>query len=390
MPTTAASVPPGSIRWIDDPGYWAVASHAAVARISADSAGFRSGDGILLSEIGTTYDAPPTMMHTDPPEHTAYRALVQPAFGRRRMMALEEAISGRVAPVAMSLSDGEVHDVVEELTVPLPIEVIIDLLGIADVADIARVRRWSDASIPDAVDMSDDDRMAAMGDMIEVLLTTAARRRTDPAEDVISELAHASITLDDGTDHRLDDTELAMFGVQLVVAGNETTRNALAGGLVTLAESPEQWDRLVADPSLVPSAVEEILRWTSPVVSFMRTTTADNELSPEVTARAGDPVLLMYGLANRDPAEFGPTANVFDVGRQPNHHLAFGFGTHFCLGAALARIEIGVTLRSLLAAGGRPELAGEVVRSPSVIIAGIESAPMRFRTAPGHREDGIS
>jgi len=231
--------------------------------------------------------------------------------------------------------------------------------------------------------------MAAMGDMVTELITTAARRREDPAADVLSELTNAEVTLD-GVTHRLDDTELAMFGVQLVVAGNETTRNAIAGGLIALAQRPDQWQRLVDDPTLVPLAVEEILRWTSPVVSFLRTAVVDVTLPvprldgaapDELTIAANDPVLLLYGEANRDPIEFGDSADLFDVGRTPNHHLAFGFGTHFCLGAALARIEIRVVLEALLAQGRMPSLVGDVRYSPSQIIAGVEFAEVQFLPA---------
>jgi len=376
------------IEWIPDPGYWAIANHEVVAAISADSTRFCSSRGILVAEIGSTYDSPPTMMHTDPPDHTVYRALVQPAFGRRRMKTLEDSIRARVEPVAAVLCNGEVHDLVDLLAVPVPIHVIIELLGI-DHVETSRVKGWSDAAIPDAMEMSDEDRMAAMGDMVTELITTAARRREDPAADVLSELTNAEVTLD-GVTHRLDDTELAMFGVQLVVAGNETTRNAIAGGLIALAQRPDQWQRLVDDPTLVPLAVEEILRWTSPVVSFLRTAVVDVTLPvprldgaapDELTIAANDPVLLLYGEANRDPIEFGDSADLFDVGRTPNHHLAFGFGTHFCLGAALARIEIRVVLEALLAQGRMPSLVGDVRYSPSQIIAGVEFAEVQFLPA---------
>ena len=147
----------------------------------------------------------------------------------------------------------------------------------------------------------------------------------------------------------LTDDELGMFLIQLLVAGNETTRNAISGGLVALAEHPEQLDRLAADPSLLPTAVEEVLRWTTPVTSFMRTAVADTELGGTPIA-AGDPLLLIYAAANRDEAEFGPTAGTFDVGRTPNHHVALGHGPHFCLGAALARLELSVVLEGVAAA----------------------------------------
>jgi cytochrome P450 len=174
---------------------------------------------------------------------------------------------------------------------------------------------------------------------------------------------------------RLTDEELVMFLNQLLVAGNETTRNAMSGGLAALARNPEQWQRLVDDRSLIPTAVEEVLRWTTPVIYFMRTATADTEIRG-VPIAAGDPVVLLYASANRDEDQYGPTADRFDVGRTPNHHVALGFGTHFCLGAALARLELRILLEELVDRYRGIEPGGDVVRTPSTIIAGITSSPV--------------
>ncbi|NCY17522.1 MAG: cytochrome P450, partial [Actinobacteria bacterium] len=165
------------------------------------------------------------------------------------------------------------------------------------------------------------------------------------------------------------------------VAGNETTRNTISGGLVAFAQHPQQWDRLRADRSLVNSAVEEILRWTTAVIYFIRTATVDTELGG-VKIGAGESLMMLYASANRDEAEFGPTADQFDIGRTPNHHVAFGFGVHFCLGAALARLEVAAVLDALLDRGvTRIELAGEVGVSASNIIAGVTAAPMILHTS---------
>ncbi|HEX6417195.1 MAG TPA: cytochrome P450, partial [Acidimicrobiales bacterium] len=177
---------------------------------------------------------------------------------------------------------------------------------------------------------------------------------------------------------RLGDTELAMFLVQLLVAGNETTRNALSGGLVAFSRHPDQWARLRADPSLLDAAVEEVLRWTTPVVYFMRTTTRAVAVR-DVTLPAGTPVVLHYLSANRDEEAFGPTADRFDIGRRPNHHLAFGSGPHYCLGAALARIELRAVLEALAARYGTIAPAGPVERSMSLVIAGVRRAPLALR-----------
>src|SRR5439155_23707113 len=158
---------------------------------------------------------------------------------------------------------------------------------------------------------------------------------------------------------------------------NETTRNMVSGGLVALADRPEAWERLRRDRTLVPPAVEEMLRWTTPVVSFMRTATRDAELGGQ-TLRAGDAVLMLYATANRDERQFAPTADRFDIRRDSNHPVAFGFGAHFCIGATLARIEARVLLEELLDRFESVEPVGEVERSNSSVIAGVKRAPLVF------------
>jgi cytochrome P450 len=180
----------------------------------------------------------------------------------------------------------------------------------------------------------------------------------------------------DGAD-QLSEAELAMFLIQLLVAGNETTRNLISGGLVALSERPEQWAAMRADRSLIPGAVEELLRWTTPVISFMRTATAPTTIRGQAVA-AGDAVLLVYSSANRDEAVFGPDADELRIERHPNPHVSFGFGPHFCLGAALARLEGRVVLGELLDRFTALEPAGPVERTASPVIAGVRHAPLVF------------
>jgi cytochrome P450 len=175
----------------------------------------------------------------------------------------------------------------------------------------------------------------------------------------------------------LTDAELTMFLVQLLVAGNETTRNLLSAGLAALGEHPEQWEHLRQHREVIPSAVEELLRWTTPVISFMRTATCDTELGGQAIA-AGDPVLLLYAAANRDPKVFGEDAEELHIGRDPNPHVSFGFGPHFCLGAALARLEARVVLEELLDRFATVDLVQPLERAPSPVIAGVRSAHLRF------------
>jgi cytochrome P450 len=350
-----------------------VARHADVLEVSSDPSRFCSSKGILVEEIGTSYESPPTMMHADPPEHTRYRKLARPGFTNTVVRGLEPMVRERTArlldALAAQAKGGDVVDVTHVLAVPLPIQLIASLLGLPE-GDEDRLFRWSEAAIPGATDWPEDERMALLGEMTIALLGLAAERRAEPRDDVVSMLAAYE---EDG--ESLTDDELGMFLVQLLVAGNETTRHSISGALVALAEHPDQLDRLAADPGLVPTAVEEVLRWTTPVTSFLRTAVHDTTLAGTAVA-AGDPLLLLYASANRDEAEFGPTAATFDVGRTPNHHVALGHGPHFCLGAALARLELTVVLEGVVERWCRLRVAGPVTRSGSSVIAGIRSAPL--------------
>ena len=360
------------VAWNDTKGFWAVSRWDDVMAASTDPETFCSGRGILVMEIGASYDSPPTMMHTDPPEHTVYRKLAQPGFAPGRMRALESDVRRRAKLLVDEIDAGRAVDFVETVAVPFPLYIISALLGIPD-EDWQRFFEWSEAVIPGATDWSEEKRAELQADMHETLLATTVARRADPRDDLISVLAQVEIE-----GRRLSDAELTMFLVQLLVAGNETTRNMVSGGLVALADRPEAWERLRRDRTLVPPAVEEMLRWTTPVVSFMRTATRDAELGGQ-TLRAGDAVLMLYASANRDERQFGPTADRFDIGRDPNHHVAFGFGAHFCIGATLARIEARVLLEELLDRFEAVEPAGEVERSNSSVIAGVKRAPLVFR-----------
>jgi cholest-4-en-3-one 26-monooxygenase len=360
------------VAWNDTKGFWAVSRWDDVMAVSTDPETFCSGRGILVMEIGASYDSPPTMMHTDPPEHTVYRKLVQPGFAPGRMRALEDDVRRRAKPLVDTIEPGRPADFVETVSVPFPLYIISALLGMPD-EDWQRFFEWSEAVIPGATDWSEEKRAALQADMHETLLATTVARRADPRDDLISVLAQVEIE-----GRRLSDAELTMFLVQLLVAGNETTRNMISGGLVALADRPADWNRLRGDRSLVPTAVEEMLRWTSPVVSFMRTATRDTDLGGQAMGE-GDPVLMLYASANRDERQFGPTADRFDIGRTPNQHVAFGFGTHFCIGATLARIEALVLLEELLDRFETVERAGDVERSHSAVIAGVKHAPLVFR-----------
>ena len=358
----------------DSLGLWVVSRHADVITVSRDPDTFCSAKGIMVFEIGAEYASPPTMMHTDPPDHTRYRGLVQPGFRPTFIRALEESVRARTRALVDAIEPGEPIDIVSEVAVPLPLQVISDLMGMPE-DEWPQFFRWSEAVIPGATDWPEDERQALSAEMVTYLLAAAADRRAHPGEGIISELGAAEIDGD-----RLTDAELGMFLVQLLVAGNETTRNMMSGGLLGFAGEPDEWSALrsrASTPRALSIAVEEMLRWTTPVVSFMRTTTRPTELGGRQLG-PGEPVLMLYASANRDESVFGPTADRFDSARDPNPHVAFGFGPHFCIGAVLARLEGRVLLEELLSRFGSVESAGPVLRSASPVIAGVRSAPVVF------------
>jgi len=368
--------------WVDREGggFWAVTTHPEVSSIGADPVGFCSSQGILIDEIGATYDAPPTMMHTDPPQHTRYRRLVQPGFKPSMVRLMEAGVTSKARALVDLIQGGEAIDIVSSLSVPLPMQVICELMGV-DGAQWPRFLEWSEAAIPGASEHSEEERALLQMEMWQYLIGVAEERRAEPANDLVSVLANAGAG--EGSDQprvgsdQLSEAELAMFLIQLLIAGNETTRNLISGGLVALAERPAQWVALRDDRALIPSAVEELLRWTTPVISFMRTATTPSSVRGQRVA-AGDPVLLIYASANRDEDVFGADAGEFRVDRHPNPHVSFGFGPHFCLGAALARLEARVVLQELLDRFETLASAGPVERSPSPVIAGVRHAPLVF------------
>jgi len=365
------------VSWVEHEGggFWAVATHREVSSIGADPVRFCSSRGILVEEIGTSYDAPPTMMHTDPPQHTRYRRLVQPGFKPSMVRQMEAGVTDKARALVDAIEPGQPVDIVHALAVPYPLQVICELLGV-DGAQWPRFFEWSEAVIPGESEQSEEQRDALRLEMWEYLIAVAEERRAAPADDLVSVLA--TVGADPASEsERLSEPELAMFLIQLLVAGNETTRNLISGGLVALSEQPAQWAALRADRSLVPAAVEELLRWTTPVISFLRTATEPVTVRGQAVA-AGDPVLLLYASANRDEEVFGPDAGELQIDRNPNPHVSFGFGPHFCLGAPLARLEARVVLERLLDRFETLTPAGPVERTASPVIAGVRHAPLAF------------
>lgn len=352
---------------------WILSGYPEVMAASRDPKTFRSGKGILLSELGAEYSEPPTLMHTDPPAHGRHRRLLEPAFSPEALAALEPGICSRADALIYRLPLDRPLELVSQLAVPLPLQVLADALGIPE-PDWPRFHEWSEAAVADASDLPEDRIKELMIQMMAYLLSLVAARRAVPGDDLISRLAAVEADGD-----RLDDTELALFVVQLLQAGNETVRHSLSGALVALAEHPQEWQRLRYDPALLPRAIEELLRWASPVSYHLRTTTRNLKLGGRSIPEDA-PVMLLYLSANRDVLEFGATADRLDISRRPNNHMAFGFGPHACLGAHLARLQLRAVLETLLRRAGHLEISGPIERTDSLALSGFRRATLTFRS----------
>ncbi len=356
------------VLWHDDVKLWSVARHDDVMRISRDPATFCSGKGVLPTDRERDVSGAESILFLDPPDHARYRKLVSPAFTPRRIAALEARVRDLARQLLDPISKGDTVDVAPAIAEPLPMLVIAEMLGVP-AEDRGRFKVWSDAMIEAATSPSDAAYSLAL-ELWEYFASRIDARRQEPADDLISVLAHATV---DG--EALTNAELNGFCMTLLVAGNETTRNLITGGIEALAHHPDQLRRLVADRSLVPTAVDEMLRWVTPVMNFARTAATDVDLGGE-RVEAGQMVFMLYGSANRDADAFGPSADTFDVGRQPNPHVSFGFGEHYCMGASLARLEARVLFDELLQRFSTVELAGEPERLRSVLMRGLVHLPV--------------
>ncbi len=356
------------VLWHDDAQLWTIARHDDVMRISRDPTSFCSGKGVLPADRQRDITGAESILFLDPPDHQRHRKLVSPAFTPRRISALEKRVRELACELLDGVDKGEPVDFAPAVAVPLPMLVIAEMLGIP-VEDRDRFKVWSDAMIDAATEPKDETFQLAL-ELWQYFEEIIEQRRAEPAEDLVSVIAHAEVD-----DVPLTNAELNGFCMTLLVAGNETTRNLITGGVEALTRHPEQMQRLVEDRSLIPSAVEEMLRWVTPVMNFARTATQDVEMRGE-TIGEGQMVFMLYGSANRDPEVFGPSADSFDVGRQPNPHVAFGFGEHFCMGASLARLEARVLFDELLQRFSTVELAGHPERLRSSLMRSLVHLPV--------------
>jgi cholest-4-en-3-one 26-monooxygenase len=383
------------------PGFWVISGYDQVARLGRcphalssddDNGGVTGlGPGDELEEAARQSvagvqagrarlgDDVKFLLTLDPPEHTAYRKLVTKGFTPRMIGMLEVKVRSQVDRLLAAVPAGEPFDVAEKLSMPLPMRVIGDMIG-APASEHDQLLRWSN----EAVAATDPEYRPAAGSMQAAVMSMfqyftqlrssrAGRRRGE--DDLISVLMDASV---DGRE--LSPVRFGMFLFLLAVAGNETTRTAISHAVLALHDHPDQWARLRRDPTLISSAVEEVLRWASPVLYFRR-----NAVTPINVAgqqiQPGDIVSLWYVSANRDRGRFADP-ETFDVARQPNEHVTFGGGgPHFCLGASLARLELRVVLEELVCRYDRIEVTGQVERLRSNFLHGIKHLPVRIHLA---------
>jgi cytochrome P450 len=317
------------------------------------------------------------LLEMEPPDHTRLRRLVSAAFARghvERLRPWVQRLAGELVDGLVERSGGtEPVDVLSGMAEELPVAVIAELLGVPE-ADRPLLRPWSNA----IVKMYEYGRTAAVEDAAEraadqfvtYLRELAAERRRTPGEDLLSHL----VGVRDSDGDRLTEDELVTTCVLLLNAGHEATVNVSGNGLLALLEHPDQLARLRDDPGLLSTAVEEFMRFDSPLQLFERTATTDVQVGG-VTVREGQKVAALLGAANRDPAVF-PDPDRFDVGRTDNPHITFGAGVHFCIGAPLARVELQASFGALLERTSRLELGGEPVRRPEFVIRGLAELPV--------------
>ena len=357
---------------------WAAASYAAVKQASVDTESFSNAGGIRPK-----YPPLPMMIDFDAPEHVRRRRLVSEGFTPRRVRAMEHKLRLVCDAIIDTVCERGSCDFVKDIATPLPIVMIGDMLGVAP-KDRDDLLRWSD----DMLKGQGSPEPAALERAMEAFVSytsyinpvLADRRASGTTDDLVGVLCQAEIDGD-----TLDDDSLVHETLLILIGGDETTRHVISGGVEELLAHSDQMARLAGDPEgLMPSAVEEMLRWVSPIKNMARTATGDVELAGARIAK-GQELLLLYASANRDEAVF-ENPEVFDITRSPNPHIAFGFGAHFCLGNQLARMELRVMVERVLARLPDLRLAldrAELQRRPANFISGIEEMPVEFTpTAP--------
>ncbi|MDO8432140.1 MAG: cytochrome P450 [Candidatus Binatus sp.] len=372
------------VSWCEYPNtdpFWAITKHADLVQISKQPRLFLNGPRLLVfvNESGMEQSPTPPFRHLldmDPPVHGEYRAIVSRHFTRRGVRPLQPEIERITRKVLDDVTGRGECDFVTDVSSRIPLAVIAELLGVPH-QDWDQLFKWTNETIgsgdpefqqgASAQETMDRSRLG----LFQYFTEMVAERMKHPTRDITSIVANAKIS-----GEPMPQFEMLSYYFLLVVAGNETTRNATTGGLLAFIESPGEWQKLKKNPALIDSAVEEIVRWTSPVIQFARTATEDTEIRGQ-KIKAGESVCLFYPSANRDEEVFEEPFK-FDIARDPNPHVAFGIGEHFCLGANLARLELKVIFQQLAERLEYAELAGAVERLRSSFVGGIKHMPIRM------------
>jgi cytochrome P450 family 142 subfamily A polypeptide 1 len=352
-------------------GVWGVATYDLVKQVSSQPRLFGNAGGIRPDT-----DPVPMMIDMDDPQHWQRRKLVNKGFTPRRVRDQEDSIRRTARSLIDAVREREEFDLVWDVAAWLPLIVIGDALGV-EPPDREQLLRWSDDLLrglgSDSEEAITAQMMASVG-YHEYASRVIKARRAAPADDLISVLVHSEVDGD-----RLDDEEIVIESLLILIGGDETTRHVISGGVYQLLSQRERWEALLRDRNLLGSAIEEMLRWVSPIKNMARTATEETVLAGQ-RIPAGDKLLLLYPSANRDDSVFEDPMR-FDISRTPNEHVAFGFGTHFCLGNSLARLELKIILEELLDRLPDLDLAEkrEPPSRPANFVSGYESLPVRFR-----------
>jgi len=362
--------------------FWAITKHADIIAIGKDPDRFLNGPRMAVF----THDLPPPpegasrhLLNMDPPDHARYRRLTSRWFTPRAIMGMNDKVERVTREVLDDAAGKPSGDFVADISARITIAVIAEMLGVPR-SHWDRLFRWTNEIIaPQDPEFrqgktTEETIEGARLELFTYFHELSEERRRRPTDDIVSVVANSEI---DG--HALPPVELLSYYFLLVVAGNETTRNAMTGGMLALLRHESEWEKLRRDPALVDCAVEEIVRWTTPVIQFARTATEDCEVRGQ-TIRRGQSVCLFYASGNRDEDVFADPF-VFRADRQPNPHIGFGMGEHVCLGAHLARLELRHAFAQLARRLTACELSGPIERARSGFVGGIKRAPMKWTIA---------
>jgi cholest-4-en-3-one 26-monooxygenase len=372
--------------WYDRPNvepFWAITKHADIIAIGKQPQLFLNAPRLAVF----TRDLPPPeegqsrhLLNMDPPDHGRYRRVTSGWFTPRAIRGMDAKVARVTREVLDAAAEKEAGDFVKDVSAKITIAVIAEMLGVPR-SDWDLLFRWTNEIIApqdpefqhgatpyETLERSRLELFAYFHDL-------AMQRRADPSDDIVSVVANGAVN-----GEPLPPVELLSYFFLLVVAGNETTRNAMTGGMLAFLENPSEWDKLRKDPTRLDGAVEETVRWITPVIQFSRTATQDYQLRGK-TIRTGESVCLFYASGNRDEEVFADPFR-FRIDREPNPHIGFGMGEHVCLGAHLARLELRHAFGQLRERLEHCELAGPVARVRSSFVGGIKRAPMRWRITP--------